>query len=323
MNKIAFILPYFGKFNNYFQLFLYSCGHNRDICDWFVFTDDDTQYDYPSNVIVNYMTWENMIDLLDYKMSKQNCSIKIEAPYKLCDYKPLYGYIFEEYLKDYEFWGECDCDLLWGKMSNFINEKIFESFDKIFDLGHCTIYRNNEKINMLFTYPVKGKRRFIEVFEDPCNHSFDEEYNGSINEIAVAHRIRMFDESFAANIYTKSSIFRLTTLAEDKTHYLIEGKTNGFFIWENGNLYRYIKSDQVIEKKEYMYIHLQSRPMKVNVPLDGEIEVIKIIPNSFDELETDEINEDTFKRIVKRHFNLHYFKLRSKNLLIKMKRWYK
>ena len=29
MEKVVFIIPYFGKFNNYFQLFLNSCAYNK------------------------------------------------------------------------------------------------------------------------------------------------------------------------------------------------------------------------------------------------------------------------------------------------------
>lgn len=45
----VFILPYYGKFPNYFQLFLNSCGSNPEY-DWLIFTDDHTAYDYPDNV---------------------------------------------------------------------------------------------------------------------------------------------------------------------------------------------------------------------------------------------------------------------------------
>lgn len=39
MRKCAFVLPYYGKFGNYFQLFLNSCATNTDY-DWLIFTDD-------------------------------------------------------------------------------------------------------------------------------------------------------------------------------------------------------------------------------------------------------------------------------------------
>lgn len=60
MKKIVFIIPYFGKFNNYFQLFLNSCQYNADLCDWIIFTDDRSKFEYPNNVFVHYTEWEEI-----------------------------------------------------------------------------------------------------------------------------------------------------------------------------------------------------------------------------------------------------------------------
>ena len=45
----------------------------------------------------------------------------VNSPYKLCDYKPVYGLIFDEDLQDYDFWGHCDVDLIFGDIRKFIN----------------------------------------------------------------------------------------------------------------------------------------------------------------------------------------------------------
>ena len=45
MLKKILIIPYFGKFNNYFELWLKSCEYNTDF-DWLIFTDDKTNYQY-------------------------------------------------------------------------------------------------------------------------------------------------------------------------------------------------------------------------------------------------------------------------------------
>ena len=53
MKKVAYVIPYFGKFPKGFDLFLMSCRNNPTI-DWLIFTDDHTSYEYPSNVKVYY-----------------------------------------------------------------------------------------------------------------------------------------------------------------------------------------------------------------------------------------------------------------------------
>ena len=40
MNRIAIIIPYFGKFKNYFRFWLESACANQDV-DFLVFTDDN------------------------------------------------------------------------------------------------------------------------------------------------------------------------------------------------------------------------------------------------------------------------------------------
>ena len=46
--------------------------------------------------------------------------IYLDHPYKLCDYKPAYGYIFPEYTKGYDYWGHCDMtDCIFGNLRKF------------------------------------------------------------------------------------------------------------------------------------------------------------------------------------------------------------
>lgn len=315
MSRIAFIIPYFGHFNNYFGLFLKSCESNKNICDWLIFTDDTTKYDYPENVKVNYFSWKDMKDLIEHKLG-----YGIERPYKLCDYKPAYGLLFSEYLTGYEFWGYCDTDLIWGNIQKFITSELLNNYDKIFDLGHCTLYRNNDIINRLFLNPLNGRERYKEVFENKNNVSFDEEYKDSINNICLQEKIHMFTDSFAANTYMKTSNFRLTYLDSNRHTYSTEKKSKSFFVWKAGELLRYICKNGKWVQEEYLYIHFQSRKMKNCIDNPQPLFVYKIIPNTFEKLEVDRITEKNINSIKRKHFNLHYFRLRLKNISIKLGR---
>ncbi len=189
MNKIGFIVPYFGIFNNFFNIFLKSCSYNSDMCDWIILTDDKTEYDYPGNVKVHYITWEEM---QAYFQSKFDFKLGLDFPYKLCDFKVTYGYVFEEYLKEYEFWGHCDVDLVWGNFSLFLDDSIFNNYDKIFDLGHCTLYRNTKENNRRFFSEIDGNKRYMEVLGNKKGYAFDEEYEQSINNIYTNLNINIF-----------------------------------------------------------------------------------------------------------------------------------
>ena len=73
MKEIVFIVPYFGKTPDNFQLWLESCKYNRDI-DWFIFSDlllD--KFDVPDNVTIYKYTFDNFKKRLqtyfDYEIS--------------------------------------------------------------------------------------------------------------------------------------------------------------------------------------------------------------------------------------------------------------
>lgn len=63
INRICLVVAYYGKFNNFFQLWLDSCSKNEDI-DFLVFTDDEYPYNYPSNVKVKYTTLRYISELV-------------------------------------------------------------------------------------------------------------------------------------------------------------------------------------------------------------------------------------------------------------------
>lgn len=321
MNKIVFIIPYFGKFNNYFQLFLNSCKKNKDIADWLILTDDKRSFEYPTNVHVEYTDWETFRNFLQ---SKFDFKISVDRPYKLCDLKPMYGFIFYERIKEYKYWGHCDTDLIWGNLSYFLTDDVLSN-DKIFSLGHCTLYKNTKENNCCFMLPLDGTERYKEVLSTFNNCSFDEEYNKSINCIYESYGKTVFYKEFEFNVYTKSSYFRRTYLKDDRS-YFVEKKEHSFITWEDGRLYKNsltkssLSKCMELKKEEFLYIHMQSRPMKVCFSLNPEIHVFKIVPNAFEQIEEYPVTQDNFGKIKWYHLNLHYFRLRSKNLYLKIKK---
>ncbi|OYT08699.1 DUF6625 family protein [Limosilactobacillus reuteri] len=309
--KIAFIIPYFGKFNNYFQLFLNSCAVNKEVT-WLLFTDNHDEYNFPDNVIVNYTSFQ---ELKEYIQLKFDFHIQLNYVYKLCDFRPMYGDIFAEYLQNYDFWGYCDTDLIFGKISDFLNDELLSNYDKVGVLGHCTLMRNSKNVNNAYRLPLNNKQRFKQVLTSNYNVSFDEEHYKSINNLMEVYGFRILKLNKEANPYTKSSVFRLNHLNEDWT-YKIEKPKKSVFVWDHGNLVRYIQSRQKIKTENYMYIHFQSRKMKNIV---SNFNKYKIIPNSFENLEIESINNSNFPKY--KHLNMHYFRLRSHNLVEKTRKF--
>ena len=174
----AFVIPYFGTLPNYFPVFLRSCEINRRF-DWLLFTDDRTNYNYPENVKVTYITFDEL------RKRAERCfpfEIALPSPKKLCDFKPTYGLIFEEELKAYDYWGYCDIDLVLGDLSTFIDEEELQKYKKHFYCGHMSIYENTEEMNTLF---MKGHPRkenpfmkfgYLDVLCNGGNYAFDESF---------------------------------------------------------------------------------------------------------------------------------------------------
>ena len=201
MKKCCFIIPYFGKFNNYFPLFLKTCAWNKDF-NWLVVTDDETKYDYPNNFRVVRMSFQQLKSLVQ---SKFNFPISLDRPYKLCDYKPAYGYIFEDYLSDYKFWGHCDTDVLMGDLSKFFTDNVFDKYDKIGCLGHMVLYRNTHENNRVFMHDYKGVSLFKNAFTTDDIKTFDEEYlyDNNINRIFLAEERPVFVKDFSFNFHMR------------------------------------------------------------------------------------------------------------------------
>lgn len=313
--KTCFIIPFFGKLPNYFNLFLRSCEHNIDF-DWLVFTDDYTNYEIPSNVKFFYMSFDALVK---YISSKFDFSITLETPYKLCDYKPAYGYIFEEYLDGYDFWGHCDTDIILGNLKKFVSFDILSNYDKVFCLGHMTLYKNTYENNRVFMAKTNKGFLYKKVFSTNKICWFDEEYkdDDNINQIFKSNGHSVFETDFSLNISQKYIDFRKTTYIGRKKNienhgYLVEEKKDSLVVWFDGNLSRYYIDKHHIVKEEYPYIHLQGRKMKIDdriVKCSG----FKIIPNSFSALSQFNMTEDDFMKMDRGNglFNIYYLHLKS------------
>lgn len=273
--KCIFICPYFGKLPNNFQLWLNSWANNREynIC---IITDDDTDYLYPENVRVEYLPFEKLASFIQ---SKFDFHIEIKSPYKLCDLKPAYGYIFSEYITGYEFWGHCDMDIIIGDLDNFLTAEIFTNYKKILFLGHMTIYKNELEMNRMFMKKIIDYIDYKKIFSSSSNFAFDELPAYGINSIFYKSGIDIFNSEIYADISSLyNNLYRDRYSVNSNSFRILKEKQ--IFTYENGKIFSYLSKGNSIEKKEYAYIHLQKRDMtlKVNPFSDHYL----ILPHSFE-----------------------------------------
>ncbi len=253
--KVAMVLPYFGVLPNYFALAIQSYAFNADF-DWHLFTDDRSPHDYPPNVFVTYTTLERLKERFQAHF---DFPLMLERPYKLCDYKPLYGHLFADELKGYDFWGHFDPDVIFGRISHFVPDELYQHYDKIFDRGHFALYRNIPAVNLLYREQVAECVDYRVVLASERNWAFDEREDG-VNAFFAPRKLKLHIGSPIANIFYGDYALRL------------DGETKGrgtksvqsCFAYEKGSIYRHYLLGREIHREEFMYIHLQKRKLEVH-----------------------------------------------------------
>ncbi|MFT8384157.1 MAG: DUF6625 family protein [Lacticaseibacillus paracasei] len=272
MYRITLLLPFFGKkFPENFPVLLNSLQNNSKV-KFVILTD------------INFSAIDNISNVQFVKTSLPALNHKIDLmlgyqarlvnPYKLVDFKPTYGVLFNEYIKDSEWWGYFDMDVVFGNISNFLTDDLLNSYDRVFTHGHLTLYRNNELVNNLWNYDyhLPEVPSFHTVATHKAIFAFDEWGGGKNKGRGLSYAldqvplIRQFDD---------------TSLFADLTpnHFNFKA-TNGInitkFEYYRGNLYGF---DQLQNKHPFLYVHFQKRTMTNRV--SDYNKPIYIIPNMF------------------------------------------
>lgn len=270
--KVALIVPYFGTLPNYFQIFLDSCEHNPNF-DWLIFSDDETAYRYPDNVHLSRMTFPQCRELVQ---SQFDFPVTLHTPQKLCDYKCAYGLIFQEYLTEYDWWGYCDLDQIFGNLGAFITEEMLGSYDKIGSIGHLTLQRNTAECNQIFASTARHR----EVFTTERGCGFDEWLPGNVNEIWLESGRPVLLENPGADINAYRTTLQTVYFDLDSRRYERSPVTNSIFCWENGNLKQLWLENNKLCSLPWPYIHLQKRAM-TDCRQDKSAGKFCIVPNRF------------------------------------------
>lgn len=256
MKSIIFIIPYFGKLSNYFKLWLNSCRYNSTI-DFLLFTDDKTNFDYPSNVKVVYTTFE---DVKAKIQSKFDFEIVLQKPYKLCDYRPAYGEVFSDHIKNYDFWGHCDLDLIWGDIRKFLTEDILSKYKRILTHGHCTLYLNTNEVNAYYrTLPNYDYNNYKDVFTTNESKYFDESniyVGGGTVDIFRKNNIEMYEANIIFDLNFCIGYFEYF----DRN----DNEKKQYILFEKGKVYS-VSNDH---RTEGLYVHFQKRDLIIDNELD-------------------------------------------------------
>lgn len=263
--KIAMIIPYFtpenGDFPELFPYWQITASYNKKI-DFYVVTNIDTdRYVAYPNIHFISMSHEYFINkiekMLEFKVNR--------GFYKIGEYRPLLGLIFEETLKNYDYWGYTEFDLVYGNILKFVEPYLDKKSPVIGTFGHFRLIKNEKKINEIAIIPLK-QNSLLSIKDayqaEVCTH-FDEVQGMGvryyIDKIAVHSLYNVI-----ADIDQKYSFFKI-----------FGRKGKWLFYWnENGLIGKSNKG----ETMEFLYAHFQKRSL--NIPkVNNEITSFSIIPN--------------------------------------------
>lgn len=143
-NKVCIIICYFGNLPNWFNYWLKSAELSG--LDFLFVTDASLEsYKIPHNIKI---ITKNLTGLFnEFKIhTKYNKKIETLSPYKLCDFKPLYGDVFSKEISGYSHWGFGDIDLIFGKVIKDASDRMLDydlvSFMQDRVSGHLCIVKN-------------------------------------------------------------------------------------------------------------------------------------------------------------------------------------
>ncbi len=274
MKKILIIIPYFGKFPNYFKIWLKSVKYNKTI-DFLLITDNEIS-EVPSNVKLINTSFEQIKKDIQ---NKYKFKINLKVPYDLCKFKPAYGDIFENHIKGYDFWGHCDMDMVFGDLRDFFTEDILENNQKILSHGHLCLYKNEKKINELYKMKRKDCYYYKDVYSSKIEWNNFDEYPYGVSRIAKMENIKVYEKSIFADLdtfyYTFRKIYSYCNERKDDEQDVIQ-----YFSWINGKLMNYVIKDGKIYDEELAYVHFQKRTMNCEM-IEEITSDFDIFPNTF------------------------------------------
>jgi hypothetical protein len=316
IHSICLIIAWFGELPNYFKLWIKTV-ENNDTIDFLFITNNKFNFETPHNLKIKILSFKQ------FKSRIQNSfdfKISLDYPYKICDYKVAYGEIFAEELKNYDYWGFCDLDLLFGDIRSFFSESILNQYTKFLSRGHLTIFRNEEHISNL--YRTDESERYKGIYTSPLTLAFSECTPNGINDIFLKNGEKIYDEIIFFDVAINKFRFYPSKYAVT-THKHI----HSLFFWENGKLFRfYKKSNDEFKEEEFLYVHFQKRNMPIlnkNQLINyGEINNIVALPNSFIFNINRNMLPKFYKSIRKKLIYFHYIKYRYKNMLKKLNRFF-
>lgn len=149
--RIVILMPYFGEWPFWIELFVESCRVNPTI-DWYFISDCGRLDSFSENIKYKEISFQEYKELVSSRLSIR---FNPESAYKICDIRPAFGFVHEDLTKDYDFWGFGDLDLVYGDLRYLYTKEYLSKYDLYSNhatrvSGHLCLIRNTEKMRNVF-----------------------------------------------------------------------------------------------------------------------------------------------------------------------------
>ena len=271
MKRIALIAKFFGKPNDYLRFWFFSASKNPTI-DFLFLTDVPSSYvEYSEHKNIHFVS----IDAQEFAQRALSACPgvdKIETKdfgYHCNQFRPLFGVMFADLLKDYDYWGYVDTDVVFGDIRAFFPDELLSKYDKFLERGHFTLYRNDPEVNDRYLLSTKHCRiDYKKICRTSLNYGFDE-----------MHGINRVYEAEGFPYYANFGI--LLDLAIFRDELTPHQEANSFY---GHPIYLDYESPKLFcvdaesgRRQEMLYAHFQKR--KMIVPEFLESDHYRIVPN--------------------------------------------
>ena len=147
--KGLLIIPYFGSFGPWVPLYFHSLA-NQTTLDLLLLTDTPPP-PLPPNVRRVEITFDQLRERAAGRLST---AVTLHRKRNICDLRPAYGLIFEEFVRGYGYWGFGDEDVLYGDVDGMLGPHLDGTVDVVSPgmngkSGHLTLVRNAPRTNEL------------------------------------------------------------------------------------------------------------------------------------------------------------------------------
>ncbi len=262
MHKIAFLIPYFGKWPEWMPLYLDSIERNPSV-DFHFITDCDTSVSKAANIFFHPTTFE---DYVNDAQQKLGVSINIPNPYKICDLRPFFGIIHADLIDGYDFFGWTDVDLLFGDIRHFYTDEILSKHDvlsshKIRLAGHCALLRTTKEFREMGFKVYDWQNALM----NPLFVGIDE--HGMTNALCMTFWDKLSEKLKMPWI---SQLFSWRRKQKMKRYYFHEQHTTPFIAipWIDGSVYNDQPSEWTYDHgvitnsrdgdRKFMYLHFMN-----------------------------------------------------------------